>query len=292
MKRLVSVAAGLAFAAQLATAAAVSEPRWEFSLSVGGAHPSMKAFYGNSFVIPFLYGGSDVAVIQQSVRIEAEPAAVFSARAGRLISGRWGIELAVDHFQTALSGRNPDYAVDLQYVSMMPPDYTPREIDRIETRPWPDTTGTMSQTVLSLAVFYRIDVLRTVHLDLSAGPAFTWLKIEAAGLGFSDYWLGGHSVLFNQDYSLPYAISSSFMPGFRIACRLQVELARGLWLGLDAAGLAASRGSAAAELRTPDSETSARLHRTMAAISSLMGLPKADPAPSYVRLSAGLIVRL
>jgi len=292
MSRIVLLAAFLAALGPAAPRAQAQEARWEFGVSAGRMMPLFSTTFTSRFTAPWLYDPSNTADIEQTVRIRAEGALGIAARIGRLVSSRWGIELAVDHFEDVVSGRNPDYAVGLDYVSRQPPDYTPRSIQRAEHRSWPDTEGTASQTTVAAAVFYRAALSRSVFLDFSAGPALSWLTVEASSLGFSDYWFGGHSVVFSQDYALPYTLSASFVPGLRLACRLQVELTRGIRLGLEAVGLAAVRSGADFELRPPDPEAAALLHRTLDEIEKLMGPPKPFLAPSFARLSAGLTIAL
>ena len=75
-----------------------------------------------------------------------------------------------------LSGVNTPYEVTLQYTSRQPPNDLLVPVNIHQSTPWPDTTGSLSQTGLAVNGVVRFGDPSRVSATLSGGLTGYWLS--------------------------------------------------------------------------------------------------------------------
>jgi len=137
----------------------------------------------------------------QTLAVDTEFAPGFEAGVNVFFSRHAGVQFFVARTRADLGGTNGPYAVRLRYVSQAPPDYLPREVVYTNTAPWPDTTGVLRDTAIGTGAVVRFRGRRGgVAGTLAGGVSFHRCGGEIDRLGFTQFRLGGHSVLFGFDY--------------------------------------------------------------------------------------------
>lgn len=154
---------------------------------------------------------------------------------GNLLPGRsLGVQVLVGYDRFDLGGRDDPYAMRLDYTSMQPPDYVPRQFTVQQSIAWPDTTGTVQQWTLAINGVARWTRGRRWAGTLSAGLAYFNVRGTARSLGYSEAFLGGHSVLFLDNYKMSFDLAPAGSVGFDAGGSVDLLLAGRLSLTADA----------------------------------------------------------
>lgn len=140
-----------------------------------------------------------------------------------------GIQAFVSYASADVGGVNAPYEIDLRYTSRPPPDNRPIPVEVHRSLAWPDTTGRLRQWTLGVgpAVRWRRSPASVV---VSGGIAWARTSGEAEPLGFTTFWLGGHSVLFSEDVRLRVSLDPTMSVGGYLGTALGLDLARHLAL--------------------------------------------------------------
>ncbi len=136
-----------------------------------------------------------------------------------------GFQLLVERSTCDLTGANAPYVFALQYVSRQPPDDRPQVVDVNRTTPWPDTSGSLEQIAVAFNAVVRIGRPEGVNLTISGGPSYRRLAGTIEPLAFTAFHLGGHSVLFEDDYRLALALQPTHSIGFDVGGELNAPIA-------------------------------------------------------------------
>lgn len=136
-----------------------------------------------------------------------------------------GLQVFASRVTSDLAGTNTPYEVDLQYTSRPPPNYQPVPVAIDWTVRWPDTTGRLRQWALGGGPAFRWRS-PAVSLVVSGGVAWVRLSGEAEPLGYTRLWLGGHSVLFSEDFQVRAALGPSTIVAGYASGALDVALGR------------------------------------------------------------------
>lgn len=190
-------------------------------------------------------GGSGEVESRYAPQVTSAPGA--EGRAGQVLAldpgaGR-GVEVGVNFFPARsvgvqgfvsttsadIAGFNSPYTVQVRYLSRPPPDYQPVPVAVSQSVAWPDTTGALRQLTVGVGPVARW--LRP-PLTIVAGGGLSWTRLsgEAESLGFTTFGLGGHSVLFTEDFRVRVALEPAWTFGGYLGCALGVDLGRHLAL--------------------------------------------------------------
>jgi hypothetical protein len=187
---------------------AAAQPRFELAVGYGSFNPSWKdAVYEHVYTPPFLYGTPATASGRQTLTLGADSLGGGSLSLG-LVSGGFGVQVMYHAFSPAVSGTSSKHEASVSYTSYLPPDYQPRPVSLTYTTAMPDPSGELQEKAVSLDGFARLYLGHWFTVDLSAGA--TWFNLEGA-VGTLDYWkfwLGGHSVLFSENYPMLMRIAA------------------------------------------------------------------------------------
>jgi len=127
------------------------------------------------------------------------------------VSPWFGIQGAFVYSRAAISGTgNSDYSLDLRYVSLQPPDYTPREYTTSSATAWPDTEGTMSYRSLSLGGVVRVGgASRRFGGSVAGGVSVSHVAADVRSVAYTVFRLGGHSTLFQSQHRVAVTTADS-----------------------------------------------------------------------------------
>jgi hypothetical protein len=135
-----------------------------------------------------------------------------------------GLQVLVDRSHVTLSGANGAYTGSLDYISQQPPDYVPRQVTTGFSVPWPDTTGSLTQWGTYINAVARTVTSGRFSASISGGVGWDRLSGQAEPLGYTEYRLGGHSVLFSDQKQLAFALGPANRAGFDVGGDLDIAV--------------------------------------------------------------------
>ena len=95
-----------------------------------------------------------------------------------------------------------------------PPRPSRVELCGVKSTVWPNTSGSLTQAALAFNAVARIGRPDRLSVTISGGPTYYRLSGDVQPLGFTTFPLGGHSVLFQDDYRLALALEPSHALGW------------------------------------------------------------------------------
>jgi hypothetical protein len=277
-------------AAQPATPAA-SAGRVEVWFGPAIVAPRMSGQIATSFVPP-LSGQTTTGEAGQVLRLDGGNTVGIEGGANVFAGRSIGMQVLVGYDRFDLDGRNDPYAMRLDYTSMQPPDYVPRQFTVQQSLAWPDTTGTVQQWTLAINGVARWTRGRRWAGSVSAGLAYFNVRGTARSLGYSEAFLGGHSVLFLSQYKMSFDLAPAGSVGFDAGGPVDLRLAGRLSLTADA------RYFAGANLEPPvivrDIVNPDEVLRPSASDQIQRNLPPPAPSlsPARMRVMMGVKIRL
>jgi hypothetical protein len=239
--RLLTVAAALL----CLTGWAAAQPHAELIMGFGGYFPSWKdSSYTHAYSPRFLYGTPAVTSGLQTLSLSAASIAGGSVGAAAVF-GHFGVSLTYLAFSPDVTGTTSSDAVSISYTSYPPPSYEPTPVTAAQAIPMADPSGELHERTVSLNGFYRVVLPSWFSLDLSAG--LTWFAIdgEIGTLDYWKFWLGGHSVLFSQQYALVMSVDTLNRIGGNLGATLNVHIGTNAALWIEARYHLAAAGEAA-----------------------------------------------
>lgn len=202
-----------------------------------------------------------------------------------------GVQFLLDYVTRELTGASSPFAVSLDYIGMLPPDYVPREYHAGGTIAWPAPTGSATQLTLSANGAWRCDAGRRLSVTISGGLTASRSKGFGESLAYTRFWLGGHSVLSSSVLATAFKFGPVTSVGFNVGGNLGVNLAGPLDLIVD---VRAFRGG---DIR-PDIKLTRFVERSepagelaVDALAERMAPIRASFNPSFARVLLGVRVR-
>jgi hypothetical protein len=179
---------------------------------------------------PRLFGLEGSGRVTQRVDADRTTAPAFEAGAQWFPARHAGVEIWLGRDTGEATATSSPYRATLTYIARQPPDHVPRAYEydwqpvALETRRW--TVG--------LNGVWRPVVSPRVAWNVSGGLAWVRLSGDAAPLGFTTFSLGGHSVLFPNEYRLTVALDPASAWRANAGTTVDVNLASHLALVLGA----------------------------------------------------------
>lgn len=180
----------------------------------------------SSYSPRLLFDGQFLSSGNQLVIFARDPGLGFEAGANVFLGRRAGFQLFVDRVSSDLPGTSTPYAVTLQYISRQPPTSQEQAVDVRQSTPWPATAGSLTQLTLGANGLVRLGRTSHVNVELSGGICVERLSGAVQPLGFTTFRLGGHSVLFQDDYRLAVSLEPAGAVGFNVGGEANVPLGR------------------------------------------------------------------
>lgn len=191
--------------------------------------PSFKGEYSYIYSPPFS-PGAYLSFSELSLNYKVKSKNGFGVGFNYFFFGNFGIRLDVSYFKTAVEGESSKYKIFLQYVSMQPPSYTPRLFSLEREIDWKPVGGNFTRFNSSIDFIYKLRMKNGIRAELMAGFSHESSKLDLKSIGFTKFWLGGHSVLFSENYQIE--LSSGFIRDFGLSGEGELSLPLGEYLDL------------------------------------------------------------
>jgi hypothetical protein len=179
-----------------------------------------------SYSPPLLFDGDYTSHAGQTLNATTGFAVGVTAGVNVFATPRFGVQVLFDNATCDLAGTNGPYTIALQYVSRPPPDNKPQTVNIDQSLPWPDTSGALTQRALAFNAVVRLGRPDRVAVTMSGGPVYYRLSGAVQPLGFTTFHLGGHSVLFQDDYRLEMSLNPTNAVGFDAGGDVSISVAR------------------------------------------------------------------
>jgi hypothetical protein len=198
-------------------------PRVEVWGAASGVITGPSAAVTTSYSPPLLFSGDFTSRGGQTLAADSRSTLGLSGGVNIFPVGRFGLQVLVERASYDLAAANSGYIISLQYVSRPPPSGEPQQTTLNQSIAWPDTSGSLTEWAVALNAAARIGRTDRVGLVLSAGPTYYRMSGELQPIGFTTFQLGGHSVLFEDDYRL----ALSFEPSSALDAGIELNAALG-----------------------------------------------------------------
>lgn len=122
-----------------------------------------------------------------------------------------GFEARAQYRRASLGGLNEPHHVSLTYTARQPPDYVARQYSFDTSTDWPETEGRATVIAFTGALVARAGDPRRLQLRVSGGAGIAALSAVFQPVALTAYRLGGHSVLWADEYQLGIALARHWM---------------------------------------------------------------------------------
>jgi hypothetical protein len=175
---------------------------------------------------PLLFTSEFTSHGGQALTLDARRGLGFAAGVNVFPTTHFGVQVLTDRASTHLTGTNGPYAIDLTYISRQPPTSEPQTFTLQYSIPWPDTSGSLTQLAIAVNSVARVGPADRLNATISGGLSYYRLSGTAQPLGYTTFRLGGHSVLFSDEYHLAISIEPTAVLGFNAGGEINVPLGR------------------------------------------------------------------
>ena len=180
----------------------------------------------SSYSPPLLFTSEFTSHGGQTLALNANRGVGVEAGVNLFATPHLGVQILANRASTDLAGTNGPYALDLTYVSRQPPNFDPQTFTVRQSSPWPDTSGSLTQLTIALNGVARVGTADRLNATISGGLSYYRLSGTAQPLGFTTFLLGGHSVLFSDEYHLAFSIDPTAVVGFNVGGEINIPLER------------------------------------------------------------------
>jgi len=190
--------------------------KFEISFSFAQYNSPFKSKYLSQYSPPFLSPGNYKSWAQQELNFQGEKNWGYGTGLAFFPSPYFGIQVLGRYFLVPLSGKNSPYNFHFEYGSIT---YDKEVI-------WPDSSGSLKQYFLGLNAVARIWLGRQLSLSLSGGGSYYYFKGEAAGQGFSKFWLSQQFWLESDTFQVMWTLNPEQKFGYNVAAELDLPFYR------------------------------------------------------------------
>jgi hypothetical protein len=229
-RRLVFIAAAVLLAWVPRPASAQQGAIW----IAGGASESGTSLIRTDFAPPLLLGLEGSGRATQTVDVERSLAPSVEAGAQRFPTRHVGLEVWIGRERDQLFSSGSTYHTALTYVSRPPPDNLPRQVLYERQADWPPVRVALRRWTVGLNVAVRPVASARVAWSISGGLSRIRVSGDVEPLGFTAFVLGGHSVLFPNEYQLNTRVEPAWAWRGNAGTMLDVTLAEHLALTMGA----------------------------------------------------------
>jgi len=215
---------GAAGSAAAQSRAVPDAPRVEVWAGISGAIAGRGGMLTSAYSPPLLLDGDFTSHAGQTIAGDRTFGVGAAAGVNVLPSAHVGFQVLLDRATCDVEGTNTPYAFSLEYVSRQPPDDRPQVVILDRSTAWPDTSGSLTQLAIAFNVLVRIGRPDRFSAIVSAGPSYHRVSGSLEPVGFTAFHLGGHSVLFEDDYRLLAALEPAHGIGFDAGVELDAPV--------------------------------------------------------------------
>lgn len=207
-------------------------------------------------------------------------------------AGRFGFEARVDAGRVAASAESGPYETTLQYQARQPPDYVLRDYAVARSSPWGPVETSLQHVVFSASAVARMNLHGRVRGTVAGGLSLGAMSGRLAPVGYTTFRLGGHAVLFSEEYGVELAFGRTTAIGVHAGGGVEIPLSgrAALVLGGRVTVLREMRMAARVTNRLEFLESFTPL--SPAAIERILQPPPLTLQPRWIGVSAGLRIRL
>jgi len=150
------------------------------------------------------------------------------------VSRRFGLQALLLRGSSDILSPSTPYDVSLQYTSRQPPLGEEQLVQINQSTPWPTTTVSLTELTIGVNGVVRLargqggqgGQVGRVAATISGGLSFNRMSGTVQPLGFTTFQLGGHSVLFQNDYRLEVALEPAESIGFNVGGDVDIAVGR------------------------------------------------------------------
>jgi hypothetical protein len=210
--------------------AAAAGAQTRASIEMWGAYSGVLAApsgtLDSSYAPPLMNGTRLQSSARQTLTLDATHGPGLQGGLNLFPSRHLGLQFLLDRAHADLSGANGPYSVALRYLDAQPPDYVPFPFSTGSSRAWPATTGSLTQWSACFNVVARTPGAGRLSASISGGLAWSRTRGNAEALGYTEYRLGGHSVLFSDETHVAFALEPAASIGFDAGGDVSVAIGR------------------------------------------------------------------
>jgi hypothetical protein len=246
----------------------------------------------SSYSPPLVANGDFTSSSSLTLSFDASRAAGLQLGVNIFPAAHAGFQILFDRTSASVAGGSSPYVVDLQYISRPPPNNEPIPVTIHTSMALPETSGTLEQDIWGFDGIARAGAPGRVGATFSGGLSLHRLSGTIQPLGYTEFRLGGHSVLFSDEYHLAASLEPTWAFGFNIGGDVDVPL------GGRAAFMAGARFFGARAASVPVRLTSVVnldqviIQHTVDEIARRLAPKPASITPSSLRFLVGVKVGL
>lgn len=202
-----------------------------------------------------------------------------------------GVEVWAARDTGTAAATGATYATSLDYTARQPPDHVPRTYRFERSDPWPAVEAGIRRWTVGFNGAFRPVVGRRVTWTLAGGLAWVRVSGSAAPLGFTTFSLGGHSVLFPNQYRLQVALEPASLWRANVGTALDATLSRHLAVTIGVRVVAGGDADLRLRVRDVDRSQAGFEPPDADAITEALSASTARVPTRSARVVAGLKVR-
>jgi opacity protein-like surface antigen len=176
--------------------------------------------------IPSLEYGQSTGSASQTLTLSGDDATMLAIGLDYWPARSFGMQLLAEWADAEVRGTSSAYDVHLDYEARQPPDYELRPYQWDRTYDWDDPTGEIETLTIAFNAIGRWPLGGRFTGTLAAGVASTRVEGEIDSLGFTTFRLGGHAVLFPEEFRIGTALDSTWITGWNLGATLELQLSR------------------------------------------------------------------
>jgi hypothetical protein len=233
MPRRLVMAAALLLLLSSARASAQTGGIW----IAGGVASAGGGRIATDYEPPLLFGLEGVSRATQTVAVDRALAPLVEGGAQWFPTRHLGLEVWVSRDRAEEFAPSSPYDRTLTYISRPPPDHLPRQFTYEQRTDWPPVRVALRRWTAGLNVAVRPVASTRVAWFISGGLSRIRVSGDVQPLGFTAFVLGGHSVLFPNEYLLNTRLEPEWAWRANAGTVMDVRLAEHLALTMGARGV-------------------------------------------------------
>jgi hypothetical protein len=205
---------------------ALASGHWELWGGISAVVGTTAGDLTSSYSPPVFFGSDFTSHGSQTLTLDSRRGIGFEGGVDLFPTPHLGVQILVNRVSTDLDGTNGPYAIDLTYVSRQPPDSVPQTFAVQYSSRWPDTSGSLTQLTVAVNPVARLGRPDGLNATVSGGVSYYRLSGTAQPLGYTAFRLGGHSVLFSDEYHLAVSFEPANVIGLNAGGEINIPLGR------------------------------------------------------------------
>lgn len=244
----------------------------------------------SSYPPALLFDGVFTSAAAQTITFDTGSATGLSGGANLWVGERAGIQILADRVSHPLTGASTPYTFSLQYASRLPPNDDVQSVDVHRTVPWPEVTGSFRDLNVSVNAVVRAGHANRVSATASGGLTIHRLTGTLQPMAFTSFRLGGHSVLFEDDYRLTMVLGPAISIGVNVGGDVDIALGPHAALTAGYRYFGASSPQIAAQAHDVVNADQVVFEQSLSDISARLGATPVTVSLSHSRITVGVKV--